>query len=245
MEISNDEYINNWETNMFLQFEEFHPSCFEYESSSPEGTQVSSASKNIVSERKRRKKLNERLYALRSVVPNITKMDKASTVRDAIEYIKLLQHEERIIQSQISELESIISMSSLLPNNNNNNNNNNIENDDQEDETYLCMPKKRARMEFTHESTPIEVLELSISSMGEKNVMVSLTCSKRRDTIVKLCEAFESLNLKIITSTINHFSGRLFKTVFFQSDEEEKDVLRVKIEAAIAALNNPHSPISS
>ncbi|KAL8036519.1 hypothetical protein ABFX02_12G163900 [Erythranthe guttata] len=219
MEISSDENRNNWETNIY----------FEYESSSPEGTHVSSASKNIASERKRRKKLNETLYALRSVVPNITKMDKASTVRDAIEYIKLLQDEERIIQSQISEMESIISMSSLLPNNNNNNNINNIENDDQEAETYFCMPKKRARMEFSDESNPIEVLEV---------------CN-RRDTIIKLCEAFESLNLKIITSTINHFSGKLFKTVFIQSDEEEKDVLRVNIEAAIAALNNPHSPISS
>jgi len=45
-----------------------------YDSSSPDGAASTAASKNIVSERNRRKKLNERLFALRSVVPNISKV---------------------------------------------------------------------------------------------------------------------------------------------------------------------------
>lgn len=45
-----------------------------YDSSSPDGGASSMASKNIVSERNRRKKLNERLFALRAVVPNISKV---------------------------------------------------------------------------------------------------------------------------------------------------------------------------
>jgi hypothetical protein len=45
-----------------------------YDSSSPDGAASSAASKNIVSERNRRRKLNERLFALRAVVPNITKV---------------------------------------------------------------------------------------------------------------------------------------------------------------------------
>ena len=52
--------------------------------------------------------------------------------------------------------------------------------------------------------------------MGEKTVVVSLTCSKRTDTMVKLCEVFESLKLKIITANITSFSGRLLKTVFIE-----------------------------
>ncbi|KAL0374699.1 UNVERIFIED_CONTAM: Transcription factor [Sesamum radiatum] len=156
-----DDYNNYWETGMFLQTEELdsyfdeHKSAY-YDSSSPDGTQSSLASKNIVSERNRRK-LNERLYALRAVVPNITK--------------------------------------------------------------------------------------LRVSNIWEKTIVVSLTCSKRTDTMVKLCEIFESLKLKVITANITAFSGRLLKTVFLEADEE-KEELRLKIEAAIAALNDPDSPMS-
>lgn len=47
-------------------------------------------------------------------------------------------------------------------------------------------------------------------------MVVSLTCSKRTDTMVKLCEVFESLKLKIITANITAFAGRVLKTVFIE-----------------------------
>lgn len=47
-------------------------------------------------------------------------------------------------------------------------------------------------------------------------MVVSLTCCKRADSMVKLCEVFESLKLKIITANITAVSGRLLKTVFIE-----------------------------
>ncbi|XP_073011518.1 transcription factor bHLH14-like [Typha latifolia] len=46
---------------------------------------------HVEAERQRRERLNHRFYALRSVVPNVSRMDKASLLADAVSYIKELR----------------------------------------------------------------------------------------------------------------------------------------------------------
>ncbi|XP_039135167.1 transcription factor MYC3-like [Dioscorea cayenensis subsp. rotundata] len=87
---------------------------------------------HVEAERQRREKLNHRFYALRSVVPNVSRMDKASLLADAVTYINELRnrvseleaHEQQQHQQQQQQPSTIITPMTFKKENNNNNNNN-------------------------------------------------------------------------------------------------------------------------
>ncbi|XP_048320232.2 transcription factor MYC2 [Ziziphus jujuba] len=58
---------------------------------------------HVEAERQRREKLNNRFYALRSVVPNVSKMDKASLLNDAVIYIKELKDKIKQLETKLEQ----------------------------------------------------------------------------------------------------------------------------------------------
>ncbi|KAF9662959.1 hypothetical protein SADUNF_Sadunf18G0108400 [Salix dunnii] len=236
------EYQNYWETNLFwneaLDYswetnQQF--SVGNSDSSSPDENNQPIASKNIVSERRRRQKLSDKLLALREAVPKISKLDKASVIKDAIDYIQDLQEQERRLQADIRELESRRLEKNHTPY--------------IEDELPVLLRSKRTKYEHVYDhwlarsTCPIQVHELSVTSMGEKTLFVSLTCSTTTDAMIRICDVFESLKLKIITANITTLSGMVKKTVLIEVDEEEKEHLKTKIERAVSALRSAYNPI--
>lgn len=89
----------------------------------------------------------------------VLQMDKASIIKDAIEYIQQLHEQEKIIQAEIVELES------GMPKNNNNNNPIIGYEFEQELPVLLRSKKKRTTDQQLYDSvtsrnSPIEVLEV-------------------------------------------------------------------------------------
>ncbi|KAL0553131.1 hypothetical protein IC582_007019 [Cucumis melo] len=77
-------------------------------------------SKNLMAERRRRKRLNDRLSMLRSIVPKISKMDRTAILADAIEYVKELMEKIKILEKEINipnELGILRSHNIVKPNN--------------------------------------------------------------------------------------------------------------------------------
>ncbi|KAK3205893.1 hypothetical protein Dsin_019939 [Dipteronia sinensis] len=74
-------------------------------------TKKTDRSRTLISERRRRGRMKEKLYALRALVPNITKMDKASIVGDAVLYVQELQRQAKKLKTDIGGLEASLASS--------------------------------------------------------------------------------------------------------------------------------------
>ncbi|CAM8897099.1 unnamed protein product [Rhodiola kirilowii] len=69
------------------------------------GTSQEMNANHVLAERRRREKLNERFIILRSLVPFVTKMDKASILGDTIEYLKQLRRKIQDLEVKATQME--------------------------------------------------------------------------------------------------------------------------------------------
>lgn len=59
-------------------------------------------------------------------------------------------------------------------------------------------------------------MQLRVCEFGERCMNISVTCNKKRDTLVRVFEVFDSLNLKVITANFTALSSTLLHTLFVE-----------------------------
>ncbi|KAI3768219.1 hypothetical protein L2E82_18717 [Cichorium intybus] len=152
------------------------------------------AQDHVLAERKRREKLNQHFISLSALLPNLKKMDKASVLEDASNYIKELQ----LRVKELKELsgtkrknvqESVISIKrSRLSTS---------------DDEYYSSSDETNSCEGTYPSKLSPEIEVRMSG---RSVLVRIECQKNSSSLVKTLTHLQKLGLSITSSSAMPFA---------------------------------------
>lgn len=153
-----------------------------------------------MAERRRRQELTERFIALSATIPGLSKTDKASVLRAAIDYVKQLKEKVQDLEkeSRKSAEETVI-----LVNKSNPNGNEEITNSSTETNCSI-LPEMEARV------------------LG-KEVLIEIHCEKEYGVELKILDHLENLHLCVTGSSVLPFgNSALCITITAQMDEERQ-----------------------
>ncbi|KAJ8510830.1 hypothetical protein OPV22_001264 [Ensete ventricosum] len=135
---------------------------------------------HVEAERQRREKLNQRFYALRAVVPNVSKMDKASLLGDAVSYINELRSNLQTMEAVKEELrEQVEALEKKLP--------------VQPPPDYDLRTTTKGRCHG---------VEMEVKILGSE-AMIRLQCQKRNHPAASLMAALKDLDLELHYASVS------------------------------------------
>ncbi|XP_028796238.1 transcription factor ABORTED MICROSPORES-like [Neltuma alba] len=177
-------------------------------------------SKNLVTERNRRSRIKDGLYALRALVPKITKMDRASIVGDAIDYIKELQEQEKGLRHKITALEA---------------------EDHRKNKPQWRRPilKEQRGTRSLHLDEPIQnssdstkrtqmEVQVEVNQIGKREFLVKIQCEKKRGGFARLMETIHLFGLQVTDANVNTFGGEVVNILTVKANKLDihPDILR-------------------
>uniref|UniRef100_A0ACD5THU8 Uncharacterized protein n=1 Tax=Avena sativa TaxID=4498 RepID=A0ACD5THU8_AVESA len=143
---------------------------------------------HVEAERQRREKLNQRFYALRAVVPNVSKMDKASLLGDAISYINELRGKMTVLESDKETLHSQIEVLKK----------------ERDARPAAAAPTSASAAGMMHHDggARCHAVEIEAKILGLE-AMIRVQCHKRNHPAAKLMTALRELDLDVYHASVS------------------------------------------
>ncbi|KAG9450798.1 hypothetical protein H6P81_010763 [Aristolochia fimbriata] len=174
------------------------------------------SSKNVVSERNRRKRLNQQLFTLRSLVPNITKMDKRSILVDALAYL------QSILQQTEAEMK-MFDCDHLNP---------------PEEEVPIVIDQSPPEQYTECNSRPAipTISKIDAEMLGENRFVLKVTSNKAIGALGQVQKVIESLGLDITFVSVNELDRDHCLTMTFLQARKKGVVTEEKVKHRVRVL---------
>ncbi|KAI5647806.1 hypothetical protein M9H77_33811 [Catharanthus roseus] len=203
-------------------------------------------SKNLVAERKRRKKLNDRLYALRALVPKISKLDRAAILGDAVEYVKDLQKQVKDLQDELEENSDDEDQRNIETSKNQS-----IPNQQdifQQHKGIIAAsnggvgpPKQNNESENNVEKVQQMEPQVEVAQLDGNEFFVRVFCEHKPGEFVRLLEALNSLNLEV--GNVNATRHTCLVSNVFKVERKDNEMIQAEyVRSSLLELTrNPSS----
>ncbi|XP_042055324.1 transcription factor MYC2-like [Salvia splendens] len=169
---------------------------------------------HVEAERQRREKLNQRFYALRAVVPNVSKMDKASLLGDAIAYINELKSKVQSVESDKEELKREL------------------------ESTKRATPAPAPAPTRLGQSSNAKIdMEIDVKIIGW-DAMIRVQCNKKNHPAAKLMVALRELELDVHHASVSVVNDLMIQqaTVKMEARLYTQEQLRVALISKVAEI---------
>ncbi|KAL8552870.1 hypothetical protein ACS0TY_001519 [Phlomoides rotata] len=167
---------------------------------------------HVEAERQRREKLNQRFYALRAVVPNVSKMDKASLLGDAIAYINELKSKLQTTESDNEELRCQVELAK---------------------KQLASSPPVQDHLQTS--KTP-DVWDIDVRIMA-RDAMIRVQCNNKNHPAAKLMVALRELDLDVAHASVSVVNGLMIQqtTVKMEGRLYTSDQLRTALKSRVSS----------